>query len=213
AKMSDSIINRNHGLSGNDIHCHGKVERGIFLAYLEGENMIGEEKESTLVLGTITGYKAWNFPNGLAQYSDVDKLPWGDYSILRSCQGNVRWKVHKTTAHCLNQYKRGKGKFTHSHSEAPHPKCSCGIYAFYHPYDVLQSFHLSTSIFGAFTGWGNTILGTKGFRIQYAKICALVSSVYITPSVINHIAGYYKVPVFNNYNDLLIKFPKTDLGN
>jgi hypothetical protein len=178
--------------------------------------MIGEQKDSTLVLGSITGYRVWNIPSWDILIRDLsidwDRTPWGKHSRLYSINDYI-WKVSSNKAYCRMQ-RFVSHKHKHDHTESPKVGCHCGFYGFYDSENVIRCFAGETSIvYGAFTAWGNTILGTIGFRSQYAKISALIARTPYHTSMITHIAGYYGVPVFHNYGELLLKFPKTDLSN
>jgi hypothetical protein len=165
-------------------------------------------KESTLVLGTLTGYRAWKIDNILLELIE-EKPSWGRHSYLYSLNYITRWKVDKYKAACI------KEKTNHA-GDAPVSTCHCGIYGCHDP-NVAETytFLYNNAIRGAFQAWGKIILGTKGFRCQYARVCALTyHSIDIrTRAVIDHIASLYKVPVFDNYNMLKEKFPPSDISN
>lgn len=173
-----------------------------------------DSDEPTLILGTLTGYRIWvpkinldggrgitRTPNGLINWNN---LQWGKYSHLRSINGAM-WKVAKNKAHC-------RASITDHAGDAPLSKCDCGIYGYYDRGDA-QTHNFRNSmqyIMGSFQAWGNTILGTKGFRCQYAKITGLVSNG--NASMMSHIASLYRVSVFDSYQDLAKVFPKSDIS-
>lgn len=181
----------------------------------KGCKMIGNEKgESTLVLGTLIGYRAWipGTYRTLVKTTDrvsIDwnKTPWGRDSYLTSCGEYYKWKVLKTKASCRNK------KPGHAHGQSPADKCSCGLYGFYDIGDVGKSFPMvnAACIHGAFQAWGRVILGTKGFRCEYAKVCGLVAGK--DPDMTKHIASLYGVPVFETYGDLVKEFPRSDVSS
>lgn len=97
---------------------------------------------------------------------------------------------------------------------APDANCRCGLYAKYLPQNLggYPKSGLSVNkIPGVIDAWGNTILGTAGFRAQKAVIRAL----WIEPSIepfIRAAGEFYQVPVFDTLEEAVEAFPPTDVS-
>ena len=95
-------------------------------------------------------------------------------------------------------------------------ECLCGFYAFYDGsndfYDA-ESTHWTSDIIvaGMVEGYGETLIGTRGFRCTKARIVALMirpeQSIYDT--VLEHYPG---VPVFHDFSAMIREFPTDDGG-
>lgn len=108
--------------------------------------------------------------------------------------------------------------------EAPHPDCSCGIYAHYLP---LESYHSwSDKIYGVIEASGRILMGTKGFRAENAKIVALAGlgshnewfevSQPAFPDDVRSVVDFCTsigVPYFSTVEQMIQEFPQKDLSS
>jgi hypothetical protein len=102
-------------------------------------------------IGTVKGVRAW----------DVDKL-----GRLRAVyKTDAIWKPGENVAKCRYNHKE-----TDKYTRYPMTDCACGFYAFYKDNNEYASKH---RISGVIEGYGQTVIGTKGFRAEKAKIVAL----------------------------------------
>lgn len=89
--------------------------------------------------------------------------------------GGSHWKNGMCTAQCLadDPYLRGYHASLSGPHEMPHKDCTCGIYAS-HSYDNLvgQYDGFTQMMLAVIAAEGITIIGTRGFRTQYARIVA-----------------------------------------
>lgn len=170
-------------------------------------------KESELVVGKLRGFRGWRATSTLNGDFYWNKIPWGPHSRLASLSYSTYWSVNNMQARC--QIRIPKPSIREFHKleyphQAPTDGCSCGIYGHYKLSDTVRYGNaLESSIFGAFDAWGKVLLGTSGFRCQYAKITALASNKYLTR--LKHIASYYGVPHFYDYAEFSMAFPQADL--
>jgi hypothetical protein len=101
---------------------------------------------------------------------------------LSSVYTPVRWPVDSPLeASCRRE---DLGVYTppgvREHNQVPYRHCRCGIYAVTGREEldsetrvVLSSRHVETVISGEIEGWGRVVIGTKGWRAQYARVRAL----------------------------------------
>lgn len=100
----------------------------------------------TLVPGFLRGFRAW----GLGFQFDQPTL-------VGAVQTSFAWQPGRNEANCP------VGPFSSNHS-SPSPKCACGFYARF------DEEHGYIGVKGIVKVTGDIVLGTKGFRAQYAEI-------------------------------------------
>jgi len=169
-----------------------------------------------LVPGKITGFRIWDI-SYLAKtepWAGWAKRPWGSDSYLLSVNNKLRWNVEKIEAKC--QLSLPKKRYQeYIHGKAPSIHCHCGIYATYTLNEIIKHFSYHDQffgVFGAISGWGRTILASKGFRCQYAKIEGLVFNPNLGEEYMVHVARLYRVPLLSNHNSLRNEFPSSNLS-
>lgn len=113
---------------------------------------------------------------------------------LTSCYREVEWPIAgPLSSECimptaLITNDRGiELPFPPKHWVSPQMHCTCGIYAlneFPHDWEMREGKNArvvkpwpqnSNAVVGMIQGWGKIVVGTKGFRAQYAKPIALIS--------------------------------------
>lgn len=145
-------------------------------------------------INPLVGYRGWIHKDGK----------------LYSCYREVEWPINgKVTSECIhpntafNLYFRlqsEESSTTHKYSAhvAPDINCSCGIYALTDYPSQKESLPWpSDALTGVMLGWGHTVVGTKGFRSEYAQIVALVArprSPRLT-SIIEQVADNYGIKI------------------
>jgi len=94
----------------------------------------------------------------------------------------------------------------HGHNFAT---CSCGFYAYL---NGCNEYEWPTSVVGIIEGFGETLIGDRGFRASKARILALAPGPAVPPELVEMIrAQYPTVPVFNDVNVMRMEFPTTDV--
>lgn len=155
----------------------------------------GSDQE--VVPGVLRGYRLWN---PLWDFSSL-----GQREIhLRAMNFLVTWEQGKNEASCL----RSTIPFdipTREH-HAPQAGCTCGFYARHDPYFGLG---LAPVVAGVIKAYGKVILGTEGFRAQYAEIEALsVGNLgSVSGEAKESLRNRYQVPVYPNRDGMLLDFP------
>lgn len=141
------------------------------------------DKEAELVPGVLRGYRSWYLRLGdLGGYLEAINFP-------------VAWEPSRNTAHCVN----GIQLVRH---DAPHARCTCGFYARHTPeFWTGSSTYQPPFVLGSIRAYGKVILGTGGFRAQYAEIEALAIA-YASPVPLP-----YNVPIFSSLTELVEQFP------
>lgn len=164
------------------------------LLNLYGSQSVSDNK--TVVPGFIRGYRIWS------QGIDIDRQP-----RLHGVAHKRAWMPGETMVAGCAHVLYGHG------TSPPDASCRCGLYAKYLPLNLRGSGYLGTTqrVPGIIDAWGNTILGTFGFRAQKAVIRAL----WVEPSVepfIRAAGEFYQVPVFDTLEEALEEFPPTDVS-
>ena len=159
------------------------------------EDFAGAEHE--LVPGVLRGYRAWRWQEGR----------------LIACNWDGTWEPGRNEARCLRYQGCGVPECAscaaYIHPEpVPYSPCACGFYAKHKP----GGYDSRGSVIGVIKAYGKVVLGTLGFRAQYAEIEALsmvsheiartVNDYYQVPCF-----DYYQVPCFADYGEMLEKFP------
>ncbi len=160
----------------------------------------------SLILESVLGFRQWTWRN--------NKL----HSMKRS-----DWSKGNQRAVCLHGVWDNLDNPEPEH-EAPHPDCSCGIYAHYLP---LESYHSwSDKIYGVIEASGSILMGTKGFRAEKAKIVALAGLgshnewfEVERPAFSDDVRSVVDfctsigVPYFSTVEQMVFEFPQMDLSS
>lgn len=94
----------------------------------------------------------------------------------------------------------------HTMDECPH-----GFYAYY---DGSRDYHERGDVTGIIQGYGEAVIGTKGFRCMKARILAFKFSKSIPAMVQNRITALYPdVAVFRSLDQMLAEYPTTADGH
>lgn len=161
--------------------------------------------ESLLVPSELRGYRCWRLTAD-DDYADNLQL----YPIYADL--SPAWLAKKRSVAGCDRSLRG----TIDHFGAPPSRaCDCGFYATYLP--RLYAGHLPrvwesyggkrrAFIHGSILASGRTILGTKGFRTQYARVEALFGW------RARRIAEYYGVPWYLTHGKFLKAHPPQDVS-
>ena len=149
------------------------------------------DTEQTMVPGTLRGYREW-IPT-----------PYG----LKAVNFPIIWEPGVNTAQCAG-YRGDPVRYESTTHVAPMGRCTCGFYARHTP------FHPSfpTSVGGVIKASGRVILGTAGFRAQYAEIEALYfSQGWGTPMMLDQynvtMLDQYNVPIYREFGAMVLDFP------
>jgi hypothetical protein len=83
------------------------------------------------------------------------------------------------------------------HGTVPDESCQCGIYAFRRP--VFESLNGASGpkVRGVVLGWGRYILGSLGWRAQFARLIALLQHEE-NPAIVDDLADRYDVTVLQD---------------
>lgn len=155
--------------------------------------------EHLLVPGTLRGYRAWRL----------------DGSFLRSVVDAGVWQETGNTADCGRFDSRLMiiGPEVLDYHRTPDRHCTCGFYAKHHLSAVEGEFNLRQFLHGSIKAYGKVILGTKGFRAQYADIEALCtpsrhSTCDCCPNLETALACQYpNIPIYHDREAFLNDFP------
>jgi hypothetical protein len=81
-----------------------------------------------------------------------------------------------------------------SHASVPDDSCQCGIYAFRRPTFESLNGASGPKVRGVVLGWGHYILGSLGWRTQFARLIALLQPEE-DPAIVDDLADRYDVTV------------------
>jgi hypothetical protein len=158
------------------------------------------------IVGSVRGFRWWRLS--------------ADTELLSPWRGPVRWKHGENEASCLAR----QGMFGWRMSRAPHPRgcpataCECGFYALHAlpspngdldraiwEIDTATSGGRHGLVLGIVAGYGRVLIGTAGWRSQFARILALFAG----PTVTDHTrqlgaaAATYEVPLYRDLDVLV----------
>jgi hypothetical protein len=154
--------------------------------------------------GVVTGTRSF----------DVDKL-----GRLRGVAYNSVWLPGENTAECLarNEFALvmyGDGEYDARPSKKPpHAMTECG-HGFYGYYEGSNDYYRSDRVMGVVEAYGETIIGTRGFRASKARIVALHIPAEISTGTRRLITrNYSPIPTFDSFDAMVAEFPPDDAGH
>lgn len=93
---------------------------------------------------------------------------------------------------------------------APFAPCSCGIYSWYDPKEVLRD-TFSVDIIGVTENSGKIILGSKGMRAEHSRILAVAPHPHVQLvhklGTLDVLRNTYRVETYNTFNELTNVYP------
>jgi len=112
------------------------------------------------------------------------------------------WKPGENVAEC-----RAENQVKKAHSIA---SCAHGFYAYY---DGSDDYHSDGLVSGVVEGYGESVIGSRGFRVMKARIVALKISKDLAKPVASLVARNYKdVPQFASFEAMVKAFPPDSAG-
>lgn len=138
------------------------------------------------------------------------------------------WVAGENVAECLgfpseNQVERRTGEayalrvereraWKSNHAMAD---CGHGFYAYYSSDNALRSAYAYPVVTGVIEGYGETFIGTKGFRASKARVVALSVEPHLgiwrlEPSIVREISDVYQVPIFESSAAMAAEYPSAD---
>ena len=97
--------------------------------------------------------------------------------------------------------------------EKPHAMHDCkhGFYAYY---DGSDDYHNEDRVSAVVEGYGETVIGSRGFRSMKARVVALHIPETIKPHLARMIArNYPDVPILGSFDQMVSEFPPDSAGN
>lgn len=97
--------------------------------------------------------------------------------------------------------------------DKPHSLSDCkhGFYAYY---DGSNDYHESNRISAVIEGYGETVIGSRGFRCMKARIVALQIPETVKPHVARMVArNYPDIPILETFEQMVSEFPPDSAGN
>lgn len=157
--------------------------------------------ESSLVPGTLRGYRTWlgiTPHTGRLQSTGLSWHAWGPAPYAGASH----------TAECYAGWGWGGNEPCTDH-EAPAAECTCGLYAWYDPADRrIPLTGCSGPVFGVVQATGRVILGTHGFRAQRMEVLAVTSEDEATRTQLRR----YGYPVHDSAEAMFAAYPPENVS-
>jgi len=167
-------------------------------------------------VGVVRGVRAWDVTEGILTGVVYHQrwTPGENHALCRKNPDRVYMYVPPIPGHVVPV----PPSRPDSDYQLPAPghlfTCMCGFYAYYDgSNDYFKGDYSNTRrVTGVIEGYGETLVGTRGFRCTKARIVALY--------VVDHFVGdfeliranYPLVPVFDTFEAMLREFPEEDGG-
>ncbi len=141
------------------------------------------DADYSLIMGSVRGFRWYSLTapdlrqNPFGNLNDLWKN--SDSRWLRG-QQSFEWQSGINTARCMNDD-------THvppvEWDEKTGAECGCGFWAYWQPnqHEMSGGRAGTLPVLGVIEGTGRIVIGTKGFRSQYAKIIAVTAACQIKP--------------------------------
>lgn len=164
-------------------------------------------KEAAFAAGVVTGTRSF----------DVD-----DMGRLLGVTFRAVWTPGENEAKCMrrnDEYyqmlsygQRPTGPAVHESPRPAHSLADCG-HGFYGYYEGSNDFYTSGRVMGVVEGYGEAVIGTRGFRVSKARIVALHIPTDVAIGKRNLIIrNYPEIPVFDSFDAMIAEFPPDDAG-
>lgn len=169
-----------------------------------------ESNEPQLVAGSMLGFRTWTFDlisewdkrYSLSQHKPMQFSFPARRPFLASPTYGFLWKSKKVQAVC--------GGVSRNVHLAPHPSCSCGIYAMKTPLLIPTNYLSGSQVIGLIKATGKIVDGEKGFRAEKVEIVALAPIQDTTTGHgnlhwIEQISSELDVPLCSSIHELLLE--------
>jgi len=158
--------------------------------------------------GVVTGLRNWKI-DGMGRLTGV---------VYKASV----WRPGENLAECLKKRYAGTNSYSWAGLQVadnmvpvnpdPHKltECEHGFYAYY---DGSRDYHERGDVTGIIEGYGETIIGTRGFRCMKARIVALKPSGSIAVQVVDRLKRLYSgVEFFKDFHAMLAAHPTDAAG-
>ena len=177
-------------------------------------------QEAGFAVGVVRGVRSFKIDK-LGRLTGVNyQAVWMPGENHAECRANGTDFLHalwRTSAQIQAKYAFGASSIPetapHIDLNSPHPMNSCrhGFYAYY---DGSDDYHQPGYVSAVVEGYGETVIGTRGFRSMKARIVAL----HIPDDVAQHLRrtvtrNYPEVPVFDTFEQMVSEVPPDSAGN
>lgn len=165
-------------------------------------------------LGRLTGvnYKqVWRPGENTAECRKQENYSWGGFLPSHFTLRIESALAAGVTTTLPTEKKRAKKPPIANVEQVPEPKphtmesCACGFYAYY---DGSNDYHAKGRISAVVEGYGETLIGTRGFRASKARIVALRIPKSVPIRLQTLVArNYPDVPLFTKFSEMVEAFP------
>lgn len=164
-------------------------------------------EEAGFAVGVVRGVRSFKVDR-LGRLTGVSyPQVWRPGENLATCRRNEQFML------TFAQFALFDGGLVKSPEPEPHALDGCG-HGFYAYYDGSDDFHKEGMVSAVVEGYGEAVIGTRGFRCMKARIVAL----HIPDDVPAHlrkrvVANYRDVAVLDTFEQMVAEFPPDSAGN
>lgn len=167
-------------------------------------------------LGRLTGIhypQVWVPGENVAECRKRAEVEWVADAYARLL-GGARFNFSMPSLDPMNFQPAKPAKPVEVTKPEPEPhsmgNCKCGFYGYY---DGSDDYGTSANVSGVVEGYGETLIGTRGFRASKARIVALNISREVPEVLAAKIRrNYSSVSFFDRFRDMVAEFPPDDEG-
>lgn len=172
--------------------------------------------DGALAVGSVRGYRAWRVrANGMLTPLVYATAEWdrGAEEHLAACHGSPSVGQVEERPGEDSHLRQGRiALWRNSHTME---SCRHGFYAYYDPKQAAASAPGHPVVTGVIQGYGETLIGTKGFRCGKARILAInvapSSGMWrLEPPIVEAMKTRYPVPFFDSADHMAREYPATD---
>lgn len=154
--------------------------------------------------GVVTGARTFRVDEGGWLTGVIHKTRWVSGENKAECRAHIQpWPIMYWTPSNPNP----RPLFEEPEPKEPHGMLECR-HGFHGYYEGSNDYRTQGEIYGVIEGYGEVVIGTRGFRAMKARIVALhvKSSVGLEKAAL--IAAHYPgVPWFDSFEDMVAAFP------
>lgn len=165
----------------------------------------GEFQGTELAVGVVTGARSFNVDR-------LGRLAGVTYPIVWRPGENVAkcYRFTRDPAYPLSVYYVPPKILIEQSPD--HPMAGCG-HGFYGYYEGSNDYYEDGRICGVIEGYGETLIGTRGFRASKARIVALHIPLAVQSSLARLVErNYPDIPRFDSFDLMIAAYPPDDAG-
>lgn len=173
---------------------------------------MSREKEfgqTPFAMGSLIGYRSWTVDRDGRLHPVSHRHNWMPGENVAVCDGYAHGRIEKIEGEAWADTNNRAEEWRKSHDMID---CEHGFYAYFSPNDRAQ--RSSPTVHGVIEGYGETLIGTKGFRCMKAKILAIAVEPWegwvLEDATLRRLRANYPVAFFESSLAMTLEFPATN---